>query len=118
MSTKLGCNFGKEFGMGSVPNELESSWLQHSFVVEAKEAVAADHHVIENPHAHDVTDFFQAPGDVDVFRARRRVAARMIMDENYRRGRLADHRIVNFARMDQGGRERALRDFHVSNLSV
>ncbi len=32
--------------------------LEHSFVIETEISVSTDDDVIEDPHAHDITDFF------------------------------------------------------------
>lgn len=92
--------------------------LDHAFVAEAKEPVMADHHVIKNAYAHDIADFFEPPGDIDVLWTGRRIAARMIMDEDNGGGGIANHRVINLARMNQRGREGSLRDFDLTNLAV
>jgi hypothetical protein len=74
--------------------------LDHAFIIEAKEPVMADHDVVQNSYAHDIADFFEPSGDVDVLRTRRGVAARMIMDENNGGGGIANHRVINFARVN------------------
>ena len=42
----------------------------------------------------------------------------MIVHENHGGGGIADHRIVDFARVNQRSRERALGNFHVANFAV
>ncbi len=42
----------------------------------------------------------------------------MVVYENRRRGRFADHRIIDFAGMHQGGGERALGHLYLTDLSV
>jgi hypothetical protein len=32
--------------------------LEHPFVIETEVSVATDHDVVENAHAHNITDFF------------------------------------------------------------
>ena len=74
--------------------------LDHAFVAEAKEPVMADHHVIKNTYTHYIADFFEPSGDIDVLRTRRGIAAWMIMDEDNGGGGIANHRVINFARMN------------------
>jgi len=74
--------------------------LDHAFVTEAKEPVMADHHVIENTYPHDIADFFEPPGEIDVLWTRRGIAARMIMDEDNGSGGIANHRVVDLAGMN------------------
>lgn len=60
----------------------------------------ADHHVIKNTYAHYIADFFEPSGDIDVLWTRRGIAARMIMDEDNGGGGIANHRVINLARMN------------------
>ena len=57
--TKLGCNVVNKFQSDrsrfAIPSRAR---LEHALVAETEKAVVADHDVIENPHAHDLADFF------------------------------------------------------------
>src|SRR4030095_9385896 len=92
--------------------------LEHPFIAEAEVAIVTDHDVVEDAHSHDIADFFEAFGDIDVLGARRRIAAWMVVDEDNRRGGFPNDRIVNFTRMNQRRGQRSLGNFYLANLSV
>jgi hypothetical protein len=74
--------------------------LKHAFIAEAEITIVSDHDMIEHANTDDFANFLQTFGEVDVFGARRRIAARVIMDENHGSGGLSNYWIKNFARMD------------------
>src|SRR5262249_46582783 len=87
-------------------------------VDETHVAAMSDHDVVEHADADEVSDLAQPPGDLDVLAARRRVAARMVVDEDHRSRRFADHRQVDVARVDDARGQRALRDADLLDLAV
>jgi hypothetical protein len=74
--------------------------------------------VIEHAHAHDVADFFKSLGDVDIFRTRGGITARMIVNEDHRGCGVANYRIINFARMDKRGRKRTFGYLDFANFAI
>jgi hypothetical protein len=54
-----GAKITRKIKLRYAPSE---SWkrrvLKHAFVVEAKKAIVSNHDVIEDAHAHHITDFF------------------------------------------------------------
>src|SRR5918999_226233 len=118
MSTKLIGSVTK-FRVNSMTRlAIDDAGLEHALVAEAKETVVTDYNVIEHAHAHDVANFFQALGDVDVFRTRGGVTARMIVDKYHRGCGIAYYRIINFARMDKRGRKRTFGYLDFANFAI
>ena len=94
------------------------SLLEHATVAEAVVSIAADDDVIQNADAHHFSHLLQPPRNLDILGARRRVAARMVVDKDHRGGGFADDRIVNFARVDERRGERTFRNLHFADLAV
>jgi len=67
-----------------------------------------DHDMVEDTHPHQLTDLTQAARDFNILLARRRVAARMIVDEDDGGGRFADHRSEDVTRVHDARRQRPL----------
>jgi soluble lytic murein transglycosylase len=78
----------------------------------------ADDDVVEHPHSNQIGDLAQPAGQLDVFLAGGRIAARVIVNEDYGGRRLADDGQIDFPRMHNARRERALRDANVLELAV
>src|ERR1700687_147529 len=89
-----------------------------TLVHERNVAPTAYDDVIENTDADELADFAEAARDLQVFLARRGVRAWMIVHEDDGGGAVADHLSVNVTRVDDAGRERSLRDEHVTELAV
>src|SRR5712691_7845543 len=97
---------------------LLPSTIPIAIIHEADILPLADHYVVEHAHAHHFADLSQAASDVQIFLTRRRIAARMVMYEDDRSSRLADHWVEYLTRVNQGRGERPLRHAHVSDFSV
>ena len=54
LSHKVGIDAGLDGALRSNGQEQ----LEHSFIVETEVAVATDNDMVQNAHAHNVTDFF------------------------------------------------------------
>lgn len=88
----------KPEGRGQLP-PLPSPALPVTVVYEAHVAALSDDHVVEDGDADDFADFSKTPGDLQVLPGRRRVAGRIVVDEDDRGGGVA-----NDLRIPGGGR--------------
>src|SRR5690349_12582934 len=92
---------------------LDDTSLRQARVASASDDDVVVHVQLEQPRALD-----QLTRETDVFAARRRVAARMVVQQDDRGGRLEDGGLENLARVHQAGRQRAFRDDHVAQQPV
>src|SRR5439155_1542632 len=76
------------------------------------------HHVVEHADADQLARLTQALGDGRVLGRRRRVAARVVVDEDEGRGGRADGGGEDLARVDERRGERALGDAHLALHAV
>lgn len=74
--------------------------LDQALIAERIKTISAKHHVIKHANAERVAGFFQAARDLLVFWAWRRVAARVIVHENYGSRAKVQSCPPNFAWMD------------------
>ena len=75
-------------------------------------------HVVEDADTHQLADFPQAAGDLDVFGARSRIPARVIVNENHGGRRITHRWRKNLPRMNDRRRKRSFRDLYLAELSV
>ena len=61
-----------------------ASGLQQASIIEREKPLVAKHHVVKHADAEHIAGFFQAARDLNVFWAGRRIAARVIVNENHR----------------------------------
>lgn len=95
-----------------IPSRLESGTAGDSSeltpIAKAVEAVLRDDHVVENPDPDQLAGPAEPLGDLPIFAARGRIAARVIVDEHERGGRTSDRGTKHLARMHETGGQGAL----------
>lgn len=74
--------------------------LKNSPRAKTDKLAVADDDVVEHRHAHQFARLFQTAGDLPVFPARRRVAGRMVVDQDDGGGGVANRRAENLPRMN------------------
>ena len=80
--------------------------------------VVGDDHVVMHGDAEDASSVSKLSGDPDVFPARFRVPAGVIVEENDARRRLEDRRLEDLPGVDKGGVEDPGRDGDVAEEPV
>jgi hypothetical protein len=78
----------------------------------------ADDDVVVDPQAQEPPALHELAREVDVLLRRRRVARGVVVDQDQVGRRLEDGRAEDLARVDDGGREAALRDLDVPQEPV
>ena len=85
---------------------------------EAHIGVVADDYVVQNTDAEQFACFLQPPGNLQVFPARGRVAARVVVDQNDGRGRLPDRGAENLAGVNDALIQGSFRNLHLAQDPV
>lgn len=67
---------------------------------DAATASFGNHNVVEHSDANEFSDFAKPIGHCDVFATGRRIARRVVVDQQHRRSAIADRCTENFARVD------------------
>ena len=88
------------------------------FVEAPEPPIVSDDDVLDDLHADDLANLRQVAREREIGVARRRIPARMIVQQDDGRRRGQDGRLEHFARVHEAGRQRALGDHHVAQQAV
>src|SRR4029077_19288902 len=75
--------------------------LDHAALGKADEPPAPDHQVIVDTQVEEARTLDQLAGQPDIFTARRGVAARVVVEQDHRRGRLEDRGLEHVPRVHE-----------------
>src|SRR5690242_4343805 len=87
-------------------------------VDEAEVRAVADDHVVENADPEELTRLTEPPRDLDVFRARRGIAARMVVNEKKSPRGFTHGRTEHLAGVHERRGQGPLGDLHFAELLV